>query len=302
MWGFLLYICKNKERNILNLLELRSNGRKKLIENNIEDAIIKADILIQFVLNMDKMQLIINQENEVSKENENIYLTYIEQVISGKPVQYITNEQEFMNLKFYVDENVLIPQPDTEILVEEAIKTIDEIRPEKNIKVLDLCTGSGAIAIAIKKYAEDAKKQIEVYASDISEEAIKIAEKNAKRNDVHINFILSDMFQKMQEKDFDIILSNPPYIETQTISSLSKEVQYEPHMALDGGEDGLEFYRVIAENAHEYLNENGSILLEIGYNQKKKVMQIFEEAKKYSNIRCIKDLSDNDRVIKIDIN
>ena len=300
MWGFLLY--KNKERNILNLLELRSNGRKKLIENNIEDAIIKADILIQFVLNMDKMQLIINQEDEVSKESENIYLTYIEQVISGKPVQYITNEQEFMNLKFYVDENVLIPQPDTEILVEEAIKTIDEIRPEKNIKVLDLCTGSGAIAISIKKYAEDAKKQIEVYASDISEEAIKIAEKNAKRNDVHINFILSDMFQKMEEKDFDIILSNPPYIETQTISSLSKEVQYEPHMALDGGEDGLEFYRVIAENAHEYLNENGSILLEIGYNQKKKVMQIFEEAKKYSNIRCIKDLSDNDRVIKIDIN
>ena len=286
----------------MNLLELRRNGRKKLIENNIEDAIIKADILIQFVLNMDKMQLIINQENEVSEENENIYLTYIEQVISGKPVQYITNEQEFMNLKFYVDENVLIPQPDTEILVEEAIKTIDEIRPEKNIKVLDLCTGSGAIAIAIKKYAEDAKKQIEVYASDISEEAIKIAEKNAKRNDVHINFILSDMFQKMQEKDFDIILSNPPYIETQTISRLSKEVQYEPHMALDGGEDGLEFYRVIAKNAHEYLNKNGSILLEIGYNQKKKVMQIFEEAKKYSNIRCIKDLSDNDRVIKIDIN
>ena len=286
----------------MNLLELRRNGRKKLIENNIEDAIIKADILIQFVLNMDKMQLIINQEDEVSKESENIYLTYIEQVISGKPVQYITNEQEFMNLKFYVDENVLIPQPDTEILVEEAIKTIDEIRPEKNIKVLDLCTGSGAIAIAIKKYAEDAKKQIEVYASDISEEAIKIAEKNAKRNDVHINFILSDMFQKMEEKDFDIILSNPPYIETQTISSLSKEVQYEPHMALDGGEDGLEFYRVIAENAHEYLNKNGSILLEIGYNQKKKVMQIFEEAKKYSNIRCIKDLSDNDRVIKIDIN
>lgn len=286
----------------MNLLELRRNGRKKLIENNIEDAIIKADILIQFVLNMDKMQLIINQEDEVSKENENIYLTYIEQVISGKPVQYITNEQEFMNLKFYVDENVLIPQPDTEILVEEAIKTIAEIRPEKNIKVLDLCTGSGAIAIAIKKYAEDAKKQIEVYASDISEKAIKIAEKNAKRNNVHINLILSDIFQKMEEKNFDIILSNPPYIETQTISSLSKEVQYEPHMALDGGEDGLEFYRVIAENAHEYLNENGSILLEIGYNQKKKVMQILEEAKKYSNIRCIKDLSDNDRVIKIDIN
>lgn len=286
----------------MNLLELRRNGRKKLIENNIENPVIKADILIQFVLNMDKMQLIINQEDEVSKENEKIYLTYIEQVISGKPVQYITNEQEFMNLKFYVDENVLIPQPDTENLVEEAIKAIDEIRPEKNIKVLDLCTGSGAIAISIKKYAEDTKKQIEVYASDISEEAIKIAEKNAKRNDVHINFILSDMFQKMQEKDFDIILSNPPYIETQTISSLSKEVQYEPHMALDGGEDGLEFYRVIAKNAHEYLNKNGSILLEIGYNQKKKVMQIFEEAKKYSNIRCIKDLSDNDRVIKIDIN
>lgn len=286
----------------MTILELRKMGRKKLIDNQIDDATIKADILLQFVLNMNKTELMIKQEQEIIEEDKYTYLSYIKEIVNGKPVQYITKEQEFMNLKFYVDENVLIPQPDTEILVEEAIKKINEIKKVKNIKVLDLCTGSGAIAVSIKKYADNSKKNVEVYASDISENAIKIANKNAKRNNVKINFILSDMFKKIKEKDFDIILSNPPYIETTTIDTLSKEVQNEPYIALNGGEDGLEFYRIIAKNGYNYLTKNGSILLEIGYNQKEKVIQIFDDTKKYSEIKNKKDLSGNDRLIEIDVN
>ena len=286
----------------MTILELRKMGRKKLIDNQIDDATIKADILLQFVLNMNKTELMIKQEQEIIEEDKYTYLSYIKEVINGKPVQYITKEQEFMNLKFYVDENVLIQQRDTEILVEEAIKKINEIKKVKNIKVLDLCTGSGAIAVSIKKYADNSKKNVEVYASDISENAIKIANKNAKRNNVKINFILSDMFKKIKEKDFDIILSNPPYIETTTIDTLSKEVQNEPYIALNGGEDGLEFYRIIAKNGYNYLTKNGSILLEIGYNQKEKVIQIFDDTKKYSEIKNKKDLSGNDRLIEIDVN
>lgn len=282
----------------MKIQELRNIGRNKLVEKNIEDVFIKIDILLQYLLKMNKTELIVNQEKEISRVIENKYLKCIEEIINGKPIQYITKTQEFMNLKFYVDENVLIPQPDTEILVEETIKKINEIKKEKTIKVLDMCTGSGAIAIAIKKYANEINKEVEVYATDISEAAIKIAKKNAKKNGAKVNFILSDMFENIKESEFDIIVSNPPYIESKTISTLSKEVQNEPHIALDGGEDGLKFYKIIAQNANKFLKEKGQLLLEIGYNQKESVMKVFEYTKKYFCISCIKDLSNNDRVLK----
>lgn len=282
----------------MKICDLRMIGRKKLLENNIDDSIIKADILLQFVLKLNKQEILLEHEKKVTDEQEKQYLTYIIEVIDGKPVQYITNEQEFMNLKFYVDENVLIPQPDTEILVEETIKQIKNINLE-NVKILDLCTGSGAIAISIKKYTEGLGKNIEMYASDISQNAIKVAEKNAKKNNTNIKFILSNMFENINIKEFNIIVSNPPYIETKTIKKLSKEVQNEPHIALDGGSDGLTFYKIIANEANKYLNKNGYIFLEIGYNQKKEVIKIFEKNNNYTQIKCIKDLSSNDRVIKI---
>lgn len=279
----------------MKIQELRNIGRNKLAENNVDDVFIKIDILLQHLLKINKTELIINQENEVTKKDEKKFLKCIDEVINGKPIQYITKSQEFMNLKFYVDENVLIPQPDTEILVEEVIKRINEIKKEKIIKVLDLCTGSGAISISIKKYVNE---NVEVYATDISEKAIKIAKKNAKNNDVKVNFILSDMFENIKEDDFDIIVSNPPYIESKTISTLSKEVQNEPHIALDGGEDGLKFYKIVAENANKFLKEKGQVFLEIGYNQKESVEKIFEDTKKYFCISCIRDLANNDRVLK----
>ena len=312
----------------MNIQELKKVGVEELSKNNIDDAVIKANILLQFVLKMDRTEVIINCENMVNENRIEEYLSYVKEIVNGKPIQYITNNQSFMGLDFYVDENVLIPQPDTELLVEETIKKIRCIlgleenlykcynqsektkknnicahekrvkRNDEKIKILDLCTGSGAIAVAIENQIEKNNiNNVELYASDISELALKIAKKNAFANskNANIRFIKSDMFENINQK-FDIIVSNPPYIERGVIPNLSKEVQNEPHMALDGGVDGLDFYRLIAKEGKNYLQENGFILLEIGYNQKESVSKIFEE---YSNIRCLKDLSGNDRVIEV---
>ena len=165
---------------------------------------------------------------------------------------------------------------------------------DQNIRILDLCTGSGAIGISLAKYIKNSK----VTMSDISENAVEIANKNAIKNEVkdRCSFINSDMFENINEK-YDIIVSNPPYIETDEIKKLTKDVQNEPIQALDGGKDGLTFYRKIAEDAPEFLNIHGFLCLEIGYNQKQKVKQILEKQKRYINVYCKKDLCENDRVV-----
>lgn len=280
---------------------------------------IEANKLMEYVLNVDKSYLIINAKKDLDAKCEEIYKTYLKKIEEGYPLQYITKSQEFIGLKFEVNEDVLIPQPDTECLVEEAIKQINilsekrlskysKVQLEKaeesyinnnlntdKIKVLDLCTGSGAIAISIAKYAQNVK----VYASDISDKAIEIAKKNYENiinnkdknsNQNKLTFIQSDMFENINEK-FDVIVSNPPYIKSNVIQTLSKDVQNEPHIALDGGEDGLKFYRIIRENISRYLKEDGIILLEIGYDQREELLELFEGGE------CIKDLAGNDRVI-----
>ena len=195
-----------------------------------------------------------------------------------------------MGLEFYVDESVLIPQPDTEILAEEVIEII---RKRKLSKVLDLCTGSGAIAVSVAKFLENVK----VYASDISNEAIKIARRNSNKNNVKIEFIHSDLFEEFSGEDkFDIIVSNPPYIKTDIIGTLSQEVQKEPLLALDGGIDGLDFYKKIIKQAKEYLNTNGFLALEIGYDQKEEVENILGK-NGYKNIYSKKDLEGHNRII-----
>ena len=291
----------------MNIQELRKIAREKL-KNSVDDYIYKVDILLEHILNFSKTELIMNLDKEVSEQKCAEFELGIEELLKGKPIQYITNTQEFMKLNFFVDENVLIPQPDTEILVETALKLTKRIyeksiyNKERKIQILDLCTGSGAIAISLEKYLNLDKQldnaNIEIYASDISENSLKIAERNAKtiNQNINIKFILSDMFKNINKK-FDIIVSNPPYIETDTIKTLSKEVQSEPLIALDGGKDGLDFYRTIASESYKYLANNGIILMEIGYNQKEKVTNIFKESGKYKTIECIKDLSNNDRVI-----
>ena len=273
----------------MRLQELIKYGKDQLKNNKIDDETIKAKALLKYILNVDDSYLIIHNNEIQSTEIEKKYKDLMEELIEGKPLQYIMHTQEFMNLNFYVDENVLIPQPDTETLVLQAIKRIKQYE-NNNIKVLDLCTGSGAIAISLAKEFEN--KNVQVYASDISSKALEVAKKNAMQNNVQINFINSNMFESIKEK-FDIIVSNPPYIETKVINKLSKDVQSEPYMALDGGEDGLKYYKIIANEYEKYLKEDGTLLLEIGYDQKQSVTELFINKR----VECIKDLAQNDRVI-----
>ena len=278
----------------MKIEELLRYGKGKLEKQKVEDASIISRILMQYVLKIDRNKLIINKNDNVDINKENEYKEYIEKIIKGKPVQYITNNQEFMKLNFYVDENVLIPQPDTEILVEEVIKSIDIM---ENIEILDMCTGSGCIGISLAKNIKNTK----VTLVDISKEAIEIAKKNAIQNGVEnkVTFIQSDMFENVKGK-FDIIVSNPPYIETDIIQTLDKQVQNEPHIALDGGKDGLDFYKILINEAHKYLKKDGKIFLEIGYDQKQEIESLAKQSKHYKKIETIKDLSQNDRVIVLE--
>lgn len=275
----------------MNIEEILKKEINNLKQNNIENSTLKAKILLANILKVKKEYLLIHSEEQVKQEDKIKYENCIKELIKGKPLQYITNKQEFMGLNFYVDENVLIPQPDTEILVEKAIEIAETT--QKN-KILDICTGSGCIAISLAKKINNAQ----ITAVDISNSALNVANKNAINNNVEnkIKFINSDMFNNIVEK-FDIIVSNPPYIETETINKLEIEVQNEPHVALDGGIDGLKFYKIIANNAFEYLNENGYLLLEIGYNQQESVTQLLQDTGKYKNIETIKDLGGNYRVV-----
>ena len=250
---------------------------------------IEARVLIKYILNKNEINIIANENIELSNENKKQLLESIEKIKKGYPLQYITHYQKFMGIKFEVNENVLIPQPDTEVLVEKTIKIVQKCYPKednRNIKILDLCTGSGAIAISLKKYLPS----VQVFASDISKKALEIAKTNAKKNDVQIKLIESNMFENINEK-FDIVVSNPPYIKTDEITKLSNQVQNEPRLALDGGKDGLDFYRIIQKNIKNYLYENGMLLMEIGYDQGQAVASMFK------NSKLVKDYAGKDRVI-----
>lgn len=275
----------------MKIKELLKIGTQKLKDKNIEDANLKAKILLKVYLNTSKEYLIIHEDDNMDFKIEEKFLKGVDRLLQDEPIQYIINNQEFMGLNFYVDKNVLIPQPDTEILVEEVISIVNSV--DKHFKILDLCTGSGAIGVSLAKYL----KNVEIYASDISKEALRIARNNAKSNNVDIKFMESNLFEQIDMNiKFDIIVSNPPYIETDIINTLSEEVKKEPILALDGGKDGRDFYRKIAKESKEYLNEKGVLALEIGYNQKETVKEILEN-EGYKNIYSKKDLSSNDRIV-----
>lgn len=274
----------------MKIKEVLSKGITQLKQNNVEDSNLKARMLLANILGKPK-EYFITHDNEDIDETE--FFLQIKMLINKTPIQYIINNQEFMKLNFYVDENVLIPQPDTEILVEEVISLAEG---KENLEILDLCTGSGCIGISLAKYIEKSR----VTAIDISNKAIQIAKLNAEKNLVHknIKFIESDMFKNIEEQyKFDFIVSNPPYIETKVIEELSEEVRKEPKIALDGGEDGLNFYKEIANNAYKYLKKDGYLCLEIGYDQKEDVIKLLDIIGEYKEIYSKKDLSGNDRII-----
>lgn len=276
----------------MKIKELLNRAVYKIKDAKIDQPVLKARILMQYTLNKPREYLIIYDNKEVSRKIEEMYMHNVERLIKGTPLQHITQSQEFMKMNFFVNEEVLIPRPDTEILVEEVIEITKRLtRP----KILDLCTGSGAIAISIAKYAPNTL----LYASDISKNAIEIAKKNAKENKVYdrIEFIESDLFNNIPKEKFDIIVTNPPYIKKDEIKKLQIEVRNEPKIALDGGIDGLDFYRKIASKAYDYLKYNGYLCMEIGYDQKDDVIDILEYENRYSDTYCKKDLYENDRII-----
>lgn len=271
----------------MNIEEVLQKATIKLKDNNIEEARSKARKLLAFTLEMSKEQIIIHNKEELTIEQENSYNEYVARIIIGEPIQYIIGKQEFMGIDFKVNPSVLIPQPDTEILVE---RTIEILKHLKEPKVLDLCTGSGAIAVSIAKYVPNSI----VFASDISKQALEIARQNDNENKV--NFVHSNLFENI-DGEFNVIVSNPPYIKTSEIQRLSKEVQNEPLLALDGGQDGLLFYREIIKQAHKYLAEQGYLCIEIGEDQKEQVITLINNCSYYKNIQAFKDLSGHDRVI-----
>lgn len=264
----------------------------KLKMQNIDTPKLKARLLMQFILGKTRQYIMVYDEKKITQEQEEKYFKNVEKIGKGIPLQHITHQQEFMKMNFYVNQHVLIPRPDTENLVEEVIQIANKIKAKK---ILDLCTGSGAIAISLAKYIEDSQ----ITASDISKKALEIAEKNAKNNgvDKQMVFLTSDLLEGLPKEKYDIIVSNPPYIKREIIRMLEKEVQKEPLIALDGGWDGLDFYRKIVHQADEYLKYGGYLCLEIGYDQKIDVIEIIEQEEKYVDTYCKKDLYGNDRVI-----
>lgn len=282
-----LFLVGVKKMTIRKELEKAVNELKK---NQIDEPMQKARIVLANVLQKEKCYLISHEEEELIPEISRCYQEKIEKLEEGVPLQYLTGYQEFRNVRLYVNEQVLIPRADTEILVEEVVKYSN--RRDKLLSILDLCTGSGAISISLAKEIKTSK----IVGSDISKEAIKVATRNAVENQVSVQWCISNVFENIKEK-FDCIVSNPPYIRTKVIQSLSKEVKNEPILALDGGEDGLFFYQKIVKEASNYLKEKGMLFLEIGYDQKEEVTKLIKETGNYEEIVCKKDLGGNDRVI-----
>ena len=279
----------------MKIIDVEREQINFLKENGIEDSSIIIKELLCFLLQVDKVYLITHSDEEMDKE---VYIKVVQntkKIVGGKPIQYITNNQEFMKMNFYVDENVLIPQPDTEILVYEVLKICKEY--SNGVNILDLCTGSGAIAVSLDRILRENCVDAKICASDISKQALKIARKNSENNNANVKIIESDLFENIEYKKFDIIVSNPPYIRTDEIKNLSKQVKEEPYIALNGGIDGLHFYRKILKEAKGYIKNNGYLCLEIGYNQMESVLGIFKENKEYKNLKQVKDWSGNDRCI-----
>lgn len=263
-------------------------GEDRLKEANIEEAVLDAWYLFEYSLKTNRMSFLMDRNKEVSEKQIEQYRQLIEKRASHIPLQHLTGVQEFMGYPFKVNEFVLIPRQDTEILVEEVLKEAN------GKKVLDMCTGSGCIIISLFKLS-NLQKAVGV---DISKEALKVAKENAITLEADVDLIESDLFSNIdKEETFDIIVSNPPYIESDEVDRLMPEVKdHEPRLALDGMEDGLYFYRKIVKEAKSHLTENGALFFEIGYNQGKAVSELMIK-NGYKEVKVMKDLCGLDRVV-----
>ena len=270
--------------------ECYEKGCLALQTAGIEEATLDARLLLEAVCGTNRNDLLVHGEQSVTPEAEEKYLGWIGQRAEHIPLQQLTGEQDFMGLTFAVNEHVLIPRQDTEILVEEIMRDLHD-----GIRILDMCTGSGCILLSLLHYSNDCSG----VGVDVSEDALAVARQNADRlAEKQAVFIQSDLFEKV-EGSFDLIVSNPPYIRSQEIAGLMPEVrEHEPHLALDGKDDGLHFYREIIKGAMPHLKRGGQLFFEIGYDQGEAVQALLA-ANGYTEIAVVKDYAGLDRVLSL---
>ena len=262
------------------------HGIATLEQAEVMNAELDARYLLEHILQIRRVDFLLDRQREVSTEQQEAYMHKINLRATHVPLQHILGNQEFMGYEFLVNEHVLIPRQDTEVLVETALPVVEGKR------VLDLCTGSGCIIISLSKMG-DLQQAVGV---DLSEEALSVAKENAKRLEADVTFLHSDLFEQVTGV-YDVIVSNPPYIETETIAGLMEEVRdHEPRMALDGGRDGLDFYRRIVQDSVSYLAADGYLCFEIGCEQGQAVRALLEE-QGFTECRIVKDLAGLDRVV-----
>lgn len=261
-----------------------------------------ARLIVCHILDLEPSQLFLRLDEELSDEVAVKLESQLRRRQSGEPVAYITGERGFYESVFKVSEATLIPRADTETLVDDAVRELRDLAGEtEEIKILDLCCGTGCIGISVAKALASSFKRITLTLSDLSERALEVCRANADslitEKSIDVSIIRSDMFNDIRETAYNAILSNPPYIRSSVIPGLEKQVRFEPHMALDGGEDGLDFVRIIADDASRHLVPGGLLEIEIGYDQADEASLLLAQSG-YSDMTVLKDLGGNDRVVK----
>ena len=271
----------------MNYRKLYETGKDRLEKAGIQEAALDARLLLEEVCRTDRNTLLVHGDRAVTEEEETQFRIFIERRSTHEPLQQITGWQEFMGLRFSVMEDVLVPRQDTETLVEEVMRYLRD-----GMEILDVCTGSGCILLSLLRYSNGCRG----VGCDISEKALAVAGQNAKELGISAQFIQSDLFESIEGR-FEYIVSNPPYIRKDMIPTLMEEVRdHEPLIALDGGEDGLDFYRKITREATEHLYSGGMLFFEIGYDQGEAVKLLMEE-EGYEEVTVSQDLAGLDRVV-----
>ncbi len=262
----------------------------EILKNHVPSPLMEAEIILGHVISKESLFIKTHPDFTIDSTDETKAYSLCQRRTKGEPIAYLTEKKEFMSLEFEVSPAVLIPRPDTETLTEYVIDKYSD----DHVRILDLCTGSGAISVSLAKYM----KNVVITATDISPDAIEVAKRNAIRHNVdkRIDFLLKDALCDYDfNQKFDVVVSNPPYIETHVINSLMKDVsQYEPKLALDGGEDGLIFYKIIVNNIRKILTPGGELIFEIGYNQGQSLCEIMKND--FQDVRITKDLAGVDRM------
>ena len=278
------------------IYEAKNKAHSLLTEKGLDSGSVR--LLLQYVTGKSHASLLASMRDPLTTEEQTTFWNKVDELLEGKPVQYVIGSESFYGRNFIVDDNVLIPRPETEELIHGAIERSQKLFVNKTINVADIGTGSGAIAITFKKEWPEAI----VTATDISPGALAVAHNNAEINEATITFIEGDMTAPISGSKWDVVLSNPPYIAIEEADLMSKTVlAFEPHNALFADEDGLYFYRKLAESLPQLMNKPALIGMEIGYLQGESVQKLFKDAFPDAFIEIVKDINGKDRILFCEI-